>query len=74
MNKKNASEPKQKTLYTKTLTPEQASKLEDWLDKHLWISYEVAYAKFAFKDKFTKIFVNLQQKKRRKFSVVLNCF
>ena len=55
MNKKNASEPKQKTLYTKTLTPEQASKLEDWLDKHLWISYEVAYAKFAFKDKFTNV-------------------
>ncbi len=53
--KQNSDLPKQKTLYTKKLTPEQADKLEDWLDKHLWISYEVAYAKFAFKDKFTNV-------------------
>ena len=53
--KQNSDLHKHKTIYKKKLTPEQADKLEDWLDKHLWIPYEVAYAKFAFKDKFTNV-------------------
>ena len=42
-------EPKKKTLHTVTLTPEQAEKLDAWLDKHLWAPYNVNYAKFAYK-------------------------
>lgn len=53
--KTDTGEPKLKTLYTKTLTPEQAAKLEDWLDRHLWIPCDVAYAKFAYKDKITNV-------------------
>lgn len=53
--KQNPAEPKLKTLYTKTLTPDQADKLEAWLDRNLWIQYDVQYAKFAFKDKFTNV-------------------
>ena len=53
--KQNSDEPKLKTLYTKTLSPEQAQKLDAWLDAHLWAPYEVQYAKFAYKDKFTNV-------------------
>ena len=53
--KTDPDQPKLKTLYTKALTPEQGKKLDEWLDKHLWIPYNVAYAKFAYKDKFTNV-------------------
>ncbi len=43
--------PKKKTLYTKTITPEQAKLLDSWLDKHLWAPYKVDYALFAYKGK-----------------------
>ncbi len=42
-------EPKKQTLHTLTITPEQAEKLDAWLDKHLWAPYKVNYAKFAYK-------------------------
>ena len=48
-------EPKKKTLHTVTLTDEQAEKLDAWLDKHLWAPFDVNYAKFAYKDKFTNV-------------------
>lgn len=42
-------EPKKKTLHTLKITDEQATKLESWLDKHLWAPYNVNYAKYAYK-------------------------
>ena len=42
-------EPKKKTLHTLKITDEQATKLESWLDKHLWAPYKVNYAKYAYK-------------------------
>ena len=38
-----------KTLYTDTLTAEQAAALDSWLDRHLWAPFSVAYSKFAYK-------------------------
>ena len=55
MKSAKSDEPKAKTLYTKTLTTEQADKLEAWLDRNLWIPAQVQYAKFAYKDKFTNV-------------------
>ena len=42
-------EPKKKTLHTLKITDEQAKKLDEWLDKHLWAPYKVNYARFAYK-------------------------
>ena len=42
-------EPKKKTLHTLKITDEQAKKLDEWLDKHLWAPYNVNYARFAYK-------------------------
>ena len=42
-------EPKKKTLHTLKITDEQATKLESWLDNHLWAPYNVNYAKYAYK-------------------------
>jgi len=50
-----APEPKRKTLYTTTLDKDQAKALDSWLDKHLWASYEVAYAKFAYKSRHCNV-------------------
>jgi len=50
-------EPKKKTLHTKVLTKEQAAKLEDWLDKHLFAPYNVNYAQFAYKSKDVNVVV-----------------
>ncbi len=49
--------PKAKTLYTVTLTQEQAEKLDDWLDKNLWASYNVDYSQFAYKSRDVNIVV-----------------
>ena len=42
-------EPKKKTLHTLKITDEQAKKLDEWLDKHLWAPYNVNYVRFAYK-------------------------
>lgn len=55
MKSKNSGAPAAKTLYTKLLTSDQAQKLDSWLDRNLWIPYDVQYAKFAYKDKFTNV-------------------
>ena len=60
MKRKNAPDsdlPKAKTLYTTTLTQEQAEKLDDWLDKHLWVPYNVNYSLFAYKSKDVNVVV-----------------
>ena len=60
MKRKNAPDsdlPKVKTLYTTTLTQEQAEKLDDWLDKHLWVPYNVNYSLFAYKSKDVNVVV-----------------
>lgn len=44
-------EPKKKTLHTLKITDEQAKKLDEWLDKHLWAPYKVNYARFAYKSR-----------------------
>lgn len=41
--------PKKKTLYTKSLAPEQMKKLDKWLDRNLWASYAVDHSAFAYK-------------------------
>lgn len=43
------SGPKKKTLYTIKLDDEQMAQVKAWCDKHLWVFYEVDYARFAFK-------------------------
>jgi ribonuclease HIII len=44
-----ADTPKQKTLYTLKIEPEQMEKLKVYLDHHLWSYYEVEHAVFGFK-------------------------
>ncbi|HCJ12111.1 MAG: ribonuclease HIII [Verrucomicrobia bacterium GWF2_51_19] len=44
-----SDEPKKKTLYTITLSDTEMAALQRWCDKHLFLAYEVAYARFAFK-------------------------
>lgn len=43
------SQPKKKTIYTIKLTNDQMAHLKTWCDNQLWESYDVAYARFAFK-------------------------
>ncbi len=47
--------PKKKTLYTISLTAEQAKKLDSWLDAHLFAPYQVNYASFAYKSRDVNI-------------------
>lgn len=43
------SQPKKKTIYTIKLSNDQMNRLKSWCDTQLWESYDVAYARFAFK-------------------------
>lgn len=47
--------PKKKTLYTKTISPEQMKTLDKWLDRHVWAPYDVGHAAFAYKNKDTNV-------------------
>lgn len=49
--KKDADEPKKKTMYTIVLTDEQMEKLKGYCDYQLWEFYTVEYARFACKHK-----------------------
>jgi ribonuclease HIII len=49
--------PKKKTLYTKSVNPEQMKKLDKWLDKHLWAPYNVEHAAFAYKGRDVNVVV-----------------
>jgi len=50
-------EPKKQTIHTLKITPEQADKLDAWLDRHLWAPYKVDYAKFAYKGRDVNVVV-----------------
>lgn len=42
-------QPKKKTIYTIKLSNDQMDRLKSWCAMQLWESYDVAYARFAFK-------------------------